>query len=70
MKVSGARQKTRMNTKAQMEIVGGNGLYTTDVEDLSVPLEHTSSKSFQLHAGFAHLGVFVKWLSKLRNDNR
>ena len=35
-----AWQNTRVNKKAQLETVGGKGLKTTDVEDLSVPLEH------------------------------
>ena len=38
-------QNTRMNKKAQLETVGGNGLERTDVEELSAPLEHMSAKS-------------------------
>ena len=38
-------QNTRMNKKAQLETVGGNGLERTVVEDLSAPLEHMSAKS-------------------------
>ena len=37
-----AWQNTRMNEKAQLETSGGNGLESTIVEDLSVPLEHKS----------------------------
>ena len=40
-----AWQNTRMNKKAQMETVGHNGLELTNVEDLSVPLEHMSANS-------------------------
>ena len=38
-------QNTKMNKKAQLETVGGNGLERTDVDDLSAPLEHVSAKS-------------------------
>ena len=38
-----AWQNTRMNKKAQLETVGHNGLESTNVEDLSVPLEHMSA---------------------------
>ena len=38
-------QNTRMNRKAQLETVGGNGLERTVVEDLSAPLEHMFAKS-------------------------
>ena len=34
-----------MNKKAQLETSGGNGLESTNVEDLSVPLEHMSADS-------------------------
>ena len=40
MNVFTAWQNTRMNKKAQLETSGGNGLESTNVEDLSVPLEH------------------------------
>ena len=40
-----AWQNTRMNKKAQLETSGGNGLESTNVEDLSVPLEHMSADS-------------------------
>ena len=33
----------RMNKKAQLETSGGNGLVSSNVEDLSVPLEHMSA---------------------------
>ena len=35
----------RMNKKTQLETCGGNGLESTNVEDLSVPLEHMSADS-------------------------
>ena len=38
-------KNTRMNKKAQLETVGGNGRERSDVEDLSVPLEHMSANS-------------------------
>ena len=34
-----------MNKKAQLETPGGNGLESTNVEDLSVPPEHMSADS-------------------------
>ena len=34
-----------MNKKAQLETSGGNGLESTNVEELSVPLEHMSAES-------------------------
>ena len=40
-----AWQNTRMNKTAQLETSGGNGLESTNVEDLSVPLEHMSADS-------------------------
>ena len=40
-----AWQNTRMNKKAQLETAGGNGLESTNVDDLSVPLEHMSANS-------------------------
>ena len=40
-----AWQNTRMNKKAQLETSGGNGLELTNVEDLSVALEHMSTVS-------------------------
>ena len=40
-----AWQNTRMNKKAQLETVGHNGLESTNVDDLSVPLEHMSANS-------------------------
>ena len=40
-----AWQNMRMNRKAQLETSGGNGLESTNVEDLSVPLEHMSADS-------------------------
>ena len=40
-----AWQNTRMNKKAQFETSKGNGLESTNVEDLSVPLEHMSADS-------------------------
>ena len=40
-----AWQNTRMNKKAQLETAGGNGLESTNVDDLSVPLEHRSANS-------------------------
>lgn len=40
-----AWQNTRVNKKAQLEIDGGEELESTDVEDLSVALEHMSTKS-------------------------
>ena len=46
-------QNTRMNKKAQLETVGGNGLERTVVKDLSAPLEHM----------FAKTGLF-SWLCK------
>ena len=36
-------QNTRMNKKAQLETSGGNGLKSTNVKDLSAPLEHMSA---------------------------
>ena len=36
----------KFEQKAQLEVDGGQGLESTDVEDLSVSLEHMSSKSF------------------------
>ena len=38
-------QNTRMNKKAQLETVGGNGLEKTVVKDLSAPLENMFAKS-------------------------
>jgi len=40
-----AWQNTRMKKKAQLETVGHNGLESTIVEDMSVPLEHMSANS-------------------------
>ena len=40
-----AWKNTRMNKKAQLETVGHNRLESTNVEDLSVPLEHMSANS-------------------------
>ena len=40
-----AWQNTRMNQKVQLETSGGNGLESTNVEDLSVPLKHMSADS-------------------------
>ena len=40
-----AWQNTRMNKKAQLETSGGNRLESTNVEELSVPLEHMSADS-------------------------
>jgi len=40
-----AWQNTRMNKKAQLETAGGNGLESTNVDDLSVPLKHMSANS-------------------------
>ena len=40
-----AWQNTRMNKTAQLETSGGNGLESTNVEDLSVPLEHMFADS-------------------------
>ena len=40
-----AWQNTRMNKKAQLETSGGNVLESTNVEELSVPLEHMSAES-------------------------
>ena len=40
-----AWQNTRMNQKVQLETSGGNGLESTNVEDLSVPLKHMSANS-------------------------
>ena len=40
-----AWQNLRMNKKAQLETCGGKGLEVTNVEDLSVPLEHMSADS-------------------------
>ena len=40
-----AWQNTRMNKKGQLETSGGNGLESTNVEELSVPLEHMSAES-------------------------
>ena len=40
-----AWQNTRMKKKAQLETSGGNGLESTNVEDLSVPLEPMSADS-------------------------
>ena len=48
MNVFTAWQNTRMNKKAQLETSGGNGLKSTNVEDLSVPLEHMSADNFWL----------------------
>ena len=47
-----AWQNTRMNKKAQLETSGGNGLESTNVEELSVPLEHMSAdmcSALQIH---------------------
>ena len=43
-----AWQNTRMNKTAQLETSGGNGLESTNVEDLSVPLEHMSADSLNI----------------------
>ena len=40
-----AWQNTSLNKKAQLEADGGQGLESTDMEDLSVSLEHMSAKS-------------------------
>ena len=40
-----AWRSTRMNKKVQLETSGGNGLYSTNVEDLPVPLEYMSADS-------------------------
>ena len=56
-----ACQNTRMNKKAQLETSGGNGLESTNVEDLSVPLEPMSANS----SGSAN--SFVKLRNKLGN---
>ena len=44
-------QNTRMNKKAQLERVGGNGLKRTDVENLSATIEHVSAKSLNFWLG-------------------
>ena len=58
-----AWQNTRMNKKAQLETVGHNGLKSTNVEDLSVPLEHMSANSLN----FWLRKFIVKWRSKPGN---
>ena len=40
-----ARKNTRINKKAQLKTSAGNGLESTNVKDLSVPLEHMSADS-------------------------
>ena len=43
-----AWQNTRMNKKAQLETCGGNRFGSTNVGDLSVPLEYMSADSLNL----------------------
>ena len=45
MNVFTAWQNTRMNKTVQLETSGGNGLEATNLEELSVPLEHMSADS-------------------------
>ena len=46
-----AWQNTRMNKKVQLETQGGNGLESSDLEVLSVQLEHISAGSFNFWLG-------------------
>ena len=57
-----AWQNTRMNKKVQLETCGGNRFGSTNVGDLSVPLEHMSADSLNF--------LFCKFICEVAKQTR